>query len=557
MIQGLKNSKIATKLKLMFICIAILYATTIQVSLSSVSKIASELDNFYNQPYTVTKAILTLKSSFISVQKYIYQAVTTRDLTQINDTINKINTEHSLFDENWNTVKSNLTDSNLTTELDQLISNSFSTCDKILNEAKTNSASAFQMFENEYMPIAQKEEQYVNDIIDTLKIKADEYKSEGNKQKVQSIITLSSIEFITLIFIIFSYFLFKKFITNPIFEIEKAAKDMLNGNLNTSISYKSNDELGHLAHSIRNTIKTLKEYITDIDNALHKIAEKDTTTSIDIEYIGDFHSIKNSITTITDVFNNAIVNMKETAKQVNNGAAQVSQAGQTIAQGATDQSNAVQSLLISINEITENVNDNAQKARNVTEISSNSTKEIVEGNTYMQNLLNSMKKISNQSEEISKITKLVDDISSQTNLLSLNASIEAARAGEHGKGFAVVANEIGNLASESANATRNIASLIEETLKVVQDGSSLADETAIVLENVVKSSENTSSLVQDISNACDNQAKSLNEVLNGLQQISNITESNSAVAQQTSAASEELLSQAEIVTNLLSEFKTK
>ncbi|HEX3075406.1 MAG TPA: HAMP domain-containing methyl-accepting chemotaxis protein, partial [Lachnospiraceae bacterium] len=343
----------------------------------------------------------------------------------------------------------------------------------------------------------------------------------------------------------------------PIFEIEAAAKEISKGNLKVQINYRKQDEFGQLANSLRNTVANLDSYISNIAYVLGSIANKNMDVSVDIDYIGDFAPIKESMIEITNELSRTMSNIKEVAGQVSDGADQIQQASGVIALGATDQSAAVEELFATINVVSDQVTENAKNAKGVAVITNNFVHEVEAGNDSMQNLLDAMSGIEEQSKEIISIIQVINGIAEQTNLLSLNASIEAARAGEQGKGFAVVASEIGKLANDCSKAAGDTEKLIRNTLGTVKAGVGLADETADVLKKIVKTSEETNILVSRISAASEEQTASLQDVLHGIQQIAEVAQSNSATSQQTNASSEELVMQAEKVSELLSEFALK
>ena len=168
------------------------------------------------------------------------------------------------------------------------------------------------------------------------------------------------------------------------------------------------------------------------------------------------------------------------------GSDQISEASQSLADGATDQSSSVQQLLATMTNLSAQVEGNAKDARTVSAKSVESQEIINKGNNHMNELMKAMEEISKASERISDIITVIDGISGQTNLLALNASIEAARAGENGKGFAVVANEIGKLANETSESTKITAELINQSLEAVKVGERLAKETASILLQVVE-----------------------------------------------------------------------
>jgi methyl-accepting chemotaxis protein len=182
---------------------------------------------------------------------------------------------------------------------------------------------------------------------------------------------------------------------------------------------------------------------------------------------------------------------------------------------------------------------------------------IEESNREMENLIHAMSDIRYSSDEIEKIVKTIEDIASQTNLLSLNASIEAARAGDAGKGFAVVANEIRKLAAKSAEAVNQTTALIESSQKAVANGMEITDNTAKSLVAVVKGSEEVLSSMDKISNASQNQKVVLEQLTQNIDLISNVVQSNASSAQNSAMTSVELSSQSKRLHDLVNAFHLK
>lgn len=555
MVKKFKNIKIGKRLSLAFTLIIAAFAITIMVAVIGAFMIGNTLTTFYNQPYQMAQAALNAMKEFETVDKQIYMAATTQDLDKTKKCMDLVSTAYANLQADWKVISDKyMGDHSDIENFEKLMNEIEPIRDDIMERAAVNDPEVMTIMEEKYSPMIEKAQGYLENIVSYVNERGIYFHNVGNTTKYTILAILIVDALIVIVFVLYISKLITKSLTSPIEEIQETVKKMAEGDLNVTIDYHSDDELGYLSHDIRNTIRTLSAYVSNISQVLGSIAQKDLTVSVDIDYVGDFAPIKESMTTIANNLRETMAGIDQAIKQVSVGSDQIAQASQSIAQGATDQSASVEELLATVNEFSTQVDKNADNAVGVNGISKESVHLMQNGNEYMQALLKAMKEIEKQGKEISNITEVINDIASQTNLLSLNASIEAARAGEHGKGFAVVANEIGNLANESANATKNIAALVNSTIQAVEEGSRLANSTAEALEGVVHSSEKTGDLINEIAMACEHQSTSLKEVLQGIQSISNVVEANSAVAEEASASSEELLSQVEEVVGMIGEF---
>lgn len=384
---------------------------------------------------------------------------------------------------------------------------------------------------------------------------ANIFKNKAGAMAMEVQVTLFIIFVASVLISLWALFLILKTISKPLNEITQVTEDFSKGNLKHRIAYNNRNEFGDIAARINQVLCMVNEYIDNISSVMSKVADNDLTTSITIEYIGDFSTIKDSINRILSSLQHTVSNIGVTASQVAIGSEQVAISSQSLAQGTTEQAGAVDDLSASISAISSRINQNAENARKASEISHQSMAVTANSNEQMQKLMAAMNDINLRSAEIGKIIKTIDDIAFQTNILALNAAVEAARAGVAGKGFAVVADEVRNLAGKSAAAASSTTGLIEASIEAINEGARLADGTAQEMLHVVESVKNTTELISEISRATEDQVTALLNITQGIDQISSVVQSNSATAEQSAAASEELNGQAGSLNELMRCFK--
>lgn len=341
----------------------------------------------------------------------------------------------------------------------------------------------------------------------------------------------------------------------PLKSVENTADELMKGNLHSTLDYKSDDELGRLAHSLRNSIAILGSYVDDIDRAMKLFAEGNFDVKPEVEWKGDFVGILNSFMLFEESMAETIKGIQRVSDEVSSAAEQVASSSNELADGATNQASVVEELTATVEGVAEQVERNSQSAKQISNRVGNLGEAISESNSKMQEMVASMKDINEASEEIDKIISTINEIASQTNLLALNASIEAARAGEAGKGFAVVANQVNLLADQSAKAAKESAVLIETSVRAVKKGMTIADETATQLEEVVGNSKMITEEVADIAGTLEQQTAEIQQINEGIEQINDVVQTNSATSQECAAASEQMSSEAENLREMIRRFK--
>jgi methyl-accepting chemotaxis protein len=233
------------------------------------------------------------------------------------------------------------------------------------------------------------------------------------------------------------------------------------------------------------------------------------------------------------------------SEEVAAASSQVSSSSQSLAAGASEQAASIQETSASLEEISSMTKQNAAHAAQANGLVSEANEIIERANRSMAQLIEAMREISSSSLETQKIVKTIDEIAFQTNLLALNAAVEAARAGEAGAGFAVVADEVRNLAIRAAEAARNTSSLIEGSVKRIQDGTGLVDTTHTAFAEVAQSARKIADLVAEINAASNEQAQGIDQINKAVSEMDKVVQQNAATAEESASASEELNAQAE------------
>lgn len=349
---------------------------------------------------------------------------------------------------------------------------------------------------------------------------------------------------------------FVKRIIVPLNAINGKILDMEQGKLSgDAIEVHIGDELETLADAVNSMTAYTNTIIKDIEAVSAKLAAEDLTAEPAADYIGDYAPIKSALYGIINSTSDVIRQIGASSKLVSDGSSKMSDNSTTLSQAATEQAATVEELNASIVEISSNISANADSAGKAKVLADDCMKIVNEGNVKMTDMLHAMEEINETSSQIANIIKTIEDISFQTNILSLNASIEAARAGEAGKGFAVVAGEVGQLAGKTAEAAKNTTALIKTSLAAVENGTVMANETAKMLSKIVSETDDTAKVIDKIAAASQEQADSVKQILVGMDQISTSVQMTSGSSAECAASAEELSGQAKVLLDLVQRFK--
>ena len=562
----MNNLKVGKKFLVVFGGIILCTTIALIVLIFGMNNTANRYTYFYSKNYLVVAGIGDMRARLQANMKSIAMATIAPSSAEVAQELDDADNYYELFNEQKTWVMQNYEgDLSKMYEVESMIQSVeekktriYELCRAKTTNVSTVSRTAQELLFGEYAPTLQIAALTLQSFAD--QVKSDVDTNYANAMKAEKgFMTLSIIISVAAILIaaVLAVYLTTG-IVSPIKEVQLAMEKITQGELTISLTHNSKDELGMLQKSVQYMSSFLNDVINDEKYVLAELGKGDfqVDTSIGEEhYVGVYHSLLQSIRDVRDTLGNTLSQINESADQVAIGANQVSAGAQALSQGATEQASSVEQLAATISEISGAINQNAGNAKEASDKSSAVKDRAAQGTMQMQEMLNAMGEINESSGEIGKIVKTIEDIAFQTNILALNAAVEAARVGVAGKGFAVVADEVRNLASKSADASKNTSLLIERSLHAVENGSKIANETASSLGEIVGGIDEVAAAINEISEASNAQAISAGQVSQGIDQISAVVQNNSATAEQSAAASEELSGQAQMLKNLVGQFK--
>lgn len=388
--------------------------------------------------------------------------------------------------------------------------------------------------------------------------------SNGNSERavLRTLIILSII--IAIVVVIFAVVysarlsaVITKGIEKPVNELKDRFATFAEGDLKSAFPVvDTEDEIKELVGSIEDMAGSIGLIIADAGRLLGEMADGNfaITTECESEYKGEFSALIQGIRKMNRQIDITIRGVREASEQVLTGSTNLSEASQSVAEGATDQAAAVQEMQATIEELSNGIKSTADELEK-SYIEARKYAKVAEGSrTDMEAMMAAMNRISETSEKIGEIIAQIEDIASQTNLLSLNASIEAARAGEAGRGFAVVADQIRTLAEQSAKSAVDSKALIEASIHEVEEGNTSAVKASDSLKEVVDGVHMVADSAKKMKEVSLEQSVSMEQADMAVARIAEVVQNNSAAAEETSATSEELTAQATELSNMVSVF---
>lgn len=399
-----------------------------------------------------------------------------------------------------------------------------------------------------------------DDLIEIMDIKVDRGNSTSAILTVVCIVVGIAIAVIIIIAIVTSIRLGKHIAENisaPLSQLSDRLEQFAEGDLSSPFpETQAEDEVADIVASAKDMAETLMFVIYDLEYILGEMSNSNfVIRSKDSErYKGEFRQIFDSLKQLRDNMVDTLRYIGMSSEQVSAGSSNLADTSQSLAEGATEQAGAVQELHATITTISEAARRAADSAEDAYKQSQEYADVADRSSDDMKEMVEAMGRISEASHKIGNIISEIENIASETNMLSLNASIEAARAGEAGRGFSVVADQIRQLAEQSSKSAVDTRALIEGTMREVENGNKVAERAVESLAVVVEGIRKVADSSKELSTISSNQMATMKEAELGVDQISDVIQTNAAVAEESSATSEELSAQAVSLDELIAKF---
>lgn len=341
----------------------------------------------------------------------------------------------------------------------------------------------------------------------------------------------------------------------PIVKVSEQMQILARGEFDNKLDIQPDDsEVGNMVKSILFMNDNFRKMISELSDVLAKMGSGNYMVELKEDYVGEFVEIKNSMEQIIASTKEALNTIQNAAGEIDAGSSQLAQAATDLAEGCTVQAGKVSDVSNMINEMAKSMEQKTEEAKETAQVSQAAGKVLDDSNAKMQELKEAISEISKCSEEIRNIIGAIEDIASQTNLLSLNASIEAARAGEAGRGFAVVAEQVKNLAEQSTKAAGETTVLIENTIQAVAKGITIADEAVANMADVMEGAKDSTDRMSRMADDLQQEAKNVYKIDENISHVLEIVDNNSAASEETAAVSEEQAAQVQTMVHIMEKF---
>ncbi|MCV9879853.1 methyl-accepting chemotaxis protein [Brenneria izbisi] len=285
----------------------------------------------------------------------------------------------------------------------------------------------------------------------------------------------------------------------------------------------------------------------------HQVAQGNLAVAVDL-HPGDSHSVLAAMNSMRVSLSNIVEQVRESSESIATGSSQIAAGSTDLSQRTEEQAASLQQTAASMEEMSQTVRQNADTVRNATTLAQAASATAAKGGDAVNNIVVTMKGITDSSHKIGDIIGVIDGIAFQTNILALNAAVEAARAGEQGRGFAVVAGEVRSLAQRSATAAKEIKELIANSVEKVEVGSTLVADAGSTIEELVRQARNVADLINEIGVTTQEQESGISQIHDAVNQLDQVTQQNAALVEQSASAADSLSDQAAHLVELMKAF---
>ena len=290
-----------------------------------------------------------------------------------------------------------------------------------------------------------------------------------------------------------------------------------------------------------------------IDSIRH-IASGDLVKRIDVEGTNEMGQLADTLRHMQSELVSTVGDVRNGANAIYSGASEISVGNNDLSSRTEQQASALEQTAASMEQLTATVKQNAENARQASKLAQSASETAQKGGKVVSNVVNTMNEIASSSKKITDITGVIDGIAFQTNILALNAAVEAARAGEQGRGFAVVAGEVRSLAQRSAQAAKEIKSLIEDSVSRIQTGAVLVESAGETMTDMVGAVTRVTDIMGEITSASDEQSRGIEQVAQAITEMDRVTQQNASLVEESASASAALEEQASLLTQSVAVF---
>ncbi len=512
--MSLANLKVGARLGLGFGAMIAMMIVVAILGVTNLRSIQGELKDIINDKFPKTVWANDMIDGVNTIARAMRNALLETDKAKIEKELERIEESRKIIKENLDkledkikTVEGKAVLATMVNERSKYI-DSQTAFMKLMKEGKQEEAKVLLL--RDIRPLQATYTQSISKLIDfqsDLMTKAGE---EADKQVQGIILMIIVISLIALVVAVLTGFLVTRSITRPLQEAVEVAGAVAKGDLTQRIEVKSTDETGQLLQALK-----------DMNDSL-------------VGIVGDVRGTTESITTASQ---------------------EIAQGNADLSQRTEEQASSLEETASSMEELTSTVRQNTENARQANQLANNASDIAVKGGKVVGDVVLTMASISTSSKKIVDIISVIEGIAFQTNILALNAAVEAARAGEQGRGFAVVAGEVRNLAQRSADAAKEIKTLIGDSVDKVDAGSKQVDQAGATMAEIVQAVKRVTDIMAEIAAASNEQSAGIEQVNQAIIQMDEVTQQNAALVEEAAAAAESLQEQSEVLMEAVSIFK--